>query len=250
MAECVDISLQLAKRVGLELKIPVYLYGESARFPERKNLAYLRKGGYESLAERLNGSEFKPDFGHPEFNARSGATVIGARQILIAYNINLNTKDVKIAHSISQEIRRQRRRLRIDNSVSDQTIREIFHWQNCQAIGWFVEEYNCCQISMNLLDFKNSPLFDVYQAVSYLADGYGVKVTGSEIIGMVPLAAVLQAGESAGKQINFQGQALIDERSIIDAAVKFLNLNQHQPFIAEEKVLEYKLADLKLNSEI
>jgi len=228
MAECVDLSLQLAQRVGLELKIPVYLYGQSARLAQREDLAYLRKGQYESLASRMAEPEFEPDFGPAQFNARSGATVIGARPILIAYNINLETCDLNIARSIAATIRQRR-----ENHSSQSTPYPISFWKNCQAIGWFVKEYDCCQISMNLLDYKKTPLFDVYQAVGELAVEHGIRVTGSEIIGLVPLSILLEAGKGD-----------------IEAAVKFLNLNEHQSFVVDEKVLEYKLAKFGLNAKI
>ena len=237
MADCVNLSLQLAERVSTELKIPVYLYGESAKFPERKNLAYLRKGQYENLSQRITGSNFKPDFGPAQFNARSGATVIGARKILIAFNLSLNTNDAKVAKWIAAEIRRLRKiELSQPGSIS--------FWRNCQAFGWFIKEYNCCQITMNLLDYQKTPLAAVLKSVNALAIKFGTKVTGGEIIGLVPLPALLEAGRAAVKQTGATDK--VSEQDLIDAAVQLLNLNQRQTFIASEKVLEYKLAEYGL----
>ena len=236
MAECVELSLQLAKRIGSELKIPVYLYGESAQLTQRKDLAYLRKGQYENLALRIEHSEYKPDFGPTEFNAKSGATVIGAEPLYIAYNLNLNTRELSVAKSIAQAIRRLR-----------QVEPKNLDWQSCQAIGWFIEEYDCCQISMNLLNYRQTPLFDIYQAVSKLAMEHNTQVTGSEIIGLAPLSALLKAGKSVLSQVGLTDKADIDEKEVVNAAIKFLNLSQYKPFIAAEKVLEYKLAELGLS---
>ena len=233
MAQCVDLSKQLAARVGDVLKIPVYLYGQSARSPERQNLSYLRKGLYENLASRMRQGDFKPDFGPHEFNAKSGATVIGAESFYIAFNVNLNTSDLQIAKTIAQTIRKQREDYRHGLLKLPEKIK--FTWQNCEAIGWFVEEYHCCQISMNLLNYKKTSLHEAYMGVNDLAREYGIDVTGGEIIGMVPLAAMLEAGQFAlkkdGKGVEFSE----NEQSLVQAAITFLNLNQFQPFKEKEK---------------
>lgn len=243
MVECVDLSKQLAARVGEALKIPVYLYGQSAQVPERQNLSYLRKGLYENLALRMSQPDFSPDFGPHKFNAKSGATIIGAEPFYIAYNVNLNTDDLRIAKSIAQAIRRQRESYKVSLLKSPV---DKFSWQNCEAIGWFVEEYNCCQISMNLLDYKKISLPEVYMGVKDLARENGVDVTGSEIVGLVPLAAMLEAGQFALKQDGKGVKFSDSERNLVQAAITFLNLNQFQPFKEHEKVLEYKLTEFGL----
>lgn len=251
MPECVALSKRLAQRVGEKLEIPVYLYANSAHLAARENLAYLRRGQYEKLAMRMTESDFKPDFGPAEFNAKSGATVIGARPILIAYNLNLDTNDLDIARSIAQTIRRQRHSyLHGSSQLIEQASNQFSVWQNCQAIAWFITEYKCCQISMNLLDYKKNSLHEVFLAVSQLASELGACVTGSEIVGMVPLSALLEAGEFALSKSNMVDKGIAGEQGLIAAAVKFLNLDQHKPFIASEKILEYRLAEVGLSAKI
>ncbi len=244
MAECVGLSRQLAARVGEELKIPVYLYGQSAKIPERQNLSFLRKGQYENLFLRMREPAFKPDFGPAEFNSRSGATVIGAESFYIAYNVNLSTDDLKIAKSIASTIRKQREDYKL-GLVKSPAINKST-WQDCEAIGWMVEEYNCCQISMNLLDYKKTSLPEAYMGVKELAIARGIDVTGSEIIGMVPVAAMLDAGQFAQAKDGKRTKLSDSEQNLMQAAITFLNLSQFQPFKATEKVLEYKLAEFGL----
>ncbi len=245
MAGCVDLSKQLAQRVGNELSIPVYLYGESAQLPERKSLAYIRGGEYENLFLRIDELLFKPDFGPVVCNARSGATAIGARKILIAYNIYLNTKDTRIAKAIANDIRRLRDEYAKSGKASQA---KRVTWQESQAIGWYVDEYNCCQISLNLLDYKKTSMHDAYSEISRLASEFGVKVTGSEIIGLCPLAALLDTGKfvlGKGEKI----ETVNEESEILAAAIEFLKLSQFSTFKVSEKVLEYRLAAFGLSTQ-
>lgn len=242
MDECISLSKQLAHRVGTELNIPVYLYGESAQLPERKSLSYIRGGEYENLFLRIDELVFKPDYGPVICNARSGAIAIGARKILIAFNISINTADLKIAKSIAQEIRK-RRELQQKKIIARDSMHLIgvTNWTQLQAIGWYIKEYECCQISLNLLDYKTTSLLEVFSGVCKLASDHGVAVTGSEVIGLVPLEALLIAGKSTQMSDGYRSHSVSTEKQLIEEAVKFLKLNTIHPFDSEEKVLEYKL---------
>ena len=249
MAECVDLSKKLAKRVGDELSIPVYLYAESAQTPERKSLAYIRGGEYEKLFLRIDELLFKPDFGPVVCNAKSGATAIGARKILIAYNVYIDTKDLSIAKSIAQTIRERRQQYQQISLPAKTGIgqgQNEITWQDCQAIGWYIDEYKCCQISLNLLDYKKTSMHAAYLGVSSLASKYGIKVTGSELIGLCPLEALLDAGKFVLDK-ETKGQNIADENKILQAAIQFLKLSKFSTFKAAEKVLEYKLAEFGLS---
>jgi glutamate formiminotransferase/formiminotetrahydrofolate cyclodeaminase len=251
MAECIKLSEQLANRVGRELGIPVYLYGESARSPERKSLAYIRAGEYENLFLRIDNLLFKPDYGPIVCNARSGATAIGARKLLIAYNVHLNTKDLTIAKAIAQKIRTQRDNYQQSLTHLDRNsvlVQQKELWQEVQAIGWYVKEYGCCQVSLNLLDYRQTPLHRAYSEVSKLASEYGISVSGSEIIGLVPLSALLDTGKLVRNDDYVQStKNIASELDLINSAIKFLKLDSIHSFKLEEKVLEYRLEKLDLN---
>ncbi len=243
MEDCVQVAKRLGKRVGEELQIPVYLYEEAASTPERKSLSYIRKGEYEALPEKLK--ELKPDFGPDEYNesiAKTGATIIGAREFLIAYNVNLNTKDKKLAHEIALNIREQGRLKRDSNGkiVRDnngKALRVPGTLKAVRAIGWYIDEYGIAQISINLLNYKITPLWKVYEEVRGFAEKMGLLVTGSEVVGLIPKEAILQAGkyylEKQGKTIG------IPEREIVDIAIKSLGLNSVSEFNPDEKIIEY-----------
>jgi len=250
--ECIELSKKLALRVGQELKIPVYLYADSAQSPERKDLACIRKGEYESLMLRMSAPGFKSDFGPKEFNAKSGATVIGARSSYIAYNVNLNTSDLKIAKAIAAAIRQSRQYNKQHLSESIKKAGQILNvetvtWQECQAIGWYIDEYKCCQISFNLLDYKKTSLHQAYLGVNSLASMQGIVVTGSEIIGLAPLPALLDTGSFAMRSDNKLLKSDASEEALLNAAIKFLKLDAFHSFITEEKVLEYRLAQFGLS---
>lgn len=212
MDEVIEISKNIGKRVWDELKIPAYLYNESAQIIERKNLAWIRNGEYENLEQKLKNQDFKPDYGDAIFNPKSGICIIGARKFLLAYNINLATKDVKIAKEISKHIRESS-----PNGL-----------KNVKAIGWYIEEFDKVQVSMNLTDFLITDIFTVFQKVSILAHQFNTQVTGSELVGMIPLAAIIQKNEP----------------NTIENVVKnanLLGLNDVKPFEPSQKVIELAL---------
>ncbi|MBD67332.1 MAG: glutamate formimidoyltransferase [Candidatus Marinimicrobia bacterium] len=254
MDECVKYSHQLAERVGTQLKIPVYLYENSAKNPDRKNLAVIRDGEYEGLKKKLNDKQWKPDFGPAEFNAFSGATVIGCREFLIAYNINLNTKDKRLATDIAFEIREQGRSKRIKNPESSNLLDgEIVRnndrspvkvpgmFKDIKAIGWYVSEYNRAQISINFINYKVSSIHDVFDTVCKLAEERGVRVTGSELVGLIPMDAVLLAGKHyLTKQNRTMG---VSEKDIIECAVQSLGLDDVSKFDPNEKIIENSIDD-------
>ena len=246
--ECIKMSKKLAKRVGEELEIPTYLYGYSATKPEREKLPDIRIGEYEALEEKLKTKEFKPDYGEAKFNKRAGATVIGVRDFLLAYNINLNTKDAKFAKDIGLTIRSKGRFKRDKNKkiVCDENgkkIRVSGKLKNCQATGWYVEEYGYAQVTMNLHNYKLSGLHDAFEIVREEARKLGLRVTGSELVGMLPKDAMLDVGRYYLKKQN--KNIGIPEREIIKTAILSLGLNDTTPFNMDEKIIEYKIADEK-----
>jgi glutamate formiminotransferase/formiminotetrahydrofolate cyclodeaminase len=238
---CVDLAKRLGKRVGAELKIPVYLYEYAASSSARKSLADIRAGEYEGLAEKIKKPEWKPDFGPQEFNAKSGATVIGARQFLIAYNVNLNTTDVKIAKEIALAIR-EKGRIKKDskgNKIVDDhgnTIYEPGLFKHCRATGWLIPEYNCAQVTINLTDFTATPMHEVFDACCKEAEKHGVRVTGSEIVGLVPKQAMIDAGlHYLRKQKMTCG---VPEKMLIQTAIRSLELCDVAPFDPSKKIIE------------
>jgi len=271
MDDCVEIANEVGKKVGEELAIPIYLYEYAATKKERKNLANIRRGEYEALPDKMEGENFKPDYGPHKFNKKSGATVIGAREFLIAYNINLNTKDAKAAKDIALEIRergRAKRREEDGKIIRDDngnTVRTKGKFKNVKAIGWYVEDFKTAQISINLTNYKNTNMYHVFDAAQKEAQKRGYRVTGSELVGLVPKEAILEAGKYYLKKQNkickkymqIKGQSRgIPEKNIIDVAVKSLGLNDVTNFKADEKIIEYKikkvqskkrLAEMKIN---
>jgi len=244
MEDCVNIAKQVGQRVAEELHIPVYLYEEAATRPERKNLADIRKGEYEGLPEKLKDPEWKPDFGEPEFNAKSGATVIGARKFLIAYNVNLNTKDRKLAHEIALNIRESGRSKRDENGkiirdADGKPIKVPGSLKACKAVGWYIEEYGQAQVSMNLTDFEQTPVHIAFEEVVKEANKLGLRVTGSELVGLIPLQALLDAGKFYyQKQGKSAGQP---EKELIQMAIKSMGLNDITPFDPLERIIEYQI---------
>lgn len=291
--ECIELSKEVAKRVGEELNIPVYLYEKSASKPERENLAKIRQGEYEALEEKLKKPEWKPDFGPAKFNAKAGGTVIGVREFLIAYNINLNTREEKYATDIAFELREKGRSAReggngpfyfksekilkyekekypcgscdftgkkieetikhckdvhnydlvelldlngIDpNKPEGQSVKIPGKFKHCKAIGWMVSKYDRAQISINLTNYKVTSMQDVFDETERLAAERGLRVTGSEIVGMVPYPALLETGKYfLRKQHRSTG---IPIRDILNTAVQSLGLNDVSEFNIEERVL-------------
>ena len=241
MDECAELAQRLGKRVGTELKIPVYLYEYAASSSARKSLADIRAGEYEGLADKIKKPEWKPDFGPQEFNAKSGATVIGARQFLIAYNVNLNTTDVKIAKEIAFAIR-EKGRIKKDkqgNKIVDEhgnTVYEPGLFRHCRATGWLIPEYNCVQVTINLTDFTVTPMHEVFDACCKEAEKHGVRVTGSEIVGLVPKQAMLDAGYHYLKKQ--KATCGIPEKMVIQTAIRSLGLSDVQSFDPAKKIIE------------
>ncbi|MDR3227147.1 MAG: glutamate formimidoyltransferase [Prevotellaceae bacterium] len=249
MDETVEYARNLAKRIGDELNIPVYCYEMAAFTQQRKNLADCRAGEYEGLKEKLSKSEWKPDFGRDEFLPKTGAIAVGARNFLIAYNVNLNTTSVRRANAIAFDVREKGRPKRetsspVSKKVVDENGNEI--WisgllKSVKAIGWFIEEYGVAQISMNLTDIDVAPMHIAFDKVCERALARGLRVTGSELVGVVPLKAMLDAGKYFLKKQ--QRSAGISDDEIIKIAVKSLGLDELYPFEPNKKIIEYILAD-------
>lgn len=224
----------LARRVGDKLAIPVYCYEAAAFAPHRRSLAACRQGEYEGLPAKLAASEWAPDFGPNIFNPRSGAAIIGARNILIAWNINLNTDSIEVAKKIAADIRESGQTVR---DASGGAVRRPGMLPKVRAIGWYIAEYGCAQVSMNLLDYHRMPLHIVWEAVCRQAERYGVKVTGSELVGLIPLDALTEVGAYFAVK---QGTGIRpSSEEALDIAVNTLGLNQLAPFIPQERILEY-----------
>lgn len=250
MDECAQLARDLGERVGRELNIPVYLYENAATKPEWRNLANIRKGEYEALVDKLGTDKWRPDFGPNKWNdhvAKTGATQIGARQFLIAYNINLNTKDTKFARRIGMTIREQggavvrdekgQKKRGADGSFLKH---EKGLFEHCKATGWFIEEYGVAQVTMNLTDYHVTPPHVVFDKVCELAEELGVRVTGSEIVGLVPLESIVQAGRYYLKK---QGASTgVPEADLIETAIQSMGLSQITPFDPQERVVEYRVA--------
>ncbi|MEO0246566.1 MAG: glutamate formimidoyltransferase [candidate division WOR-3 bacterium] len=238
MEECVQIAHEVGKWIADELGVPVYMYEEAATKPERKSLPNIRKGEYEGLPEKLKDPEWKPDYGEPVFNPKSGAYVVGAREFLIAYNVNLNTKDKKLANNIAKRIRENGYTVTNEKGEKIQVPGLLPY---VRAIGWYIDEYGIAQISINLVNYKKTPLWKVFETCVEEASKEGVRVTGSEIVGLVPKDALLEAGRYYLKK---QGKNTgIPEKEIIHIAIKSLGLNDVQRFEPEKKIIEYLIED-------
>lgn len=241
MEECVELAGRLGKRVGTELKIPVYLYEHAATSNQRKSLADIRAGEYEGFSEKIKKPEWKPDFGPQEFNVKSGATVIGARQFLIAYNANLNTTDVKLAKEIAFSIR-EKGRVKKDkqgNKIVDKegnTVYEPGLFKHVRATGWLIPEYNCAQVTINLTDFTVSPMHEVFDACVKEAEKHGARVTGSEIVGLVPKQAMIDAGTHYLRKQ--KANCGVPEKMLIQTAIRSLGLSDVTQFDPAKKIIE------------
>ena len=248
--ECIALSKKFGKRMAKELDIPVYLYANSATKPDRIKLPDIRKGEYEALEEKLRNPSFKPDYGEPKFIPKSGVTATGAREILIAYNINLNTNDKKIASKIAGKIRtsgilkKDKNGEKIIGS-NGKPERIPGKFKHLQAGGMMYDE-NIAQVSMNLLNFHKTSIHDVYETVKEEAEKLNTKVTGSEIVGLVPMDALLAAGEYYTSNEKIKN---IDEENLVEIAIEKLGLSDLYPFNPDEKIIEYILeAENKLIS--
>ena len=240
MEETAEWAKKLGERVGNELEIPVYLYEDAQKNPERKNLSIIRAGEYEGFSKKILLSEWAPDFGKAIFNAKSGATVIGARDFLVAYNINLNTTSTRRANAIAFDVRESGRKIQNEKGeeiVQPGTLKSV------KAIGWFIEEYGVAQISMNLTNVNITPIHIAFDEVCKKANERGVRVTGSELVGLIPLKSLLDAGRYfLEKQQRSVG---VSEKEIIHIAVKSLGLDELSEFIPEKKIIEYLLNEEK-----
>ena len=240
MEETAEWAKKLGERVGNELAIPVYLYEDAQKNPERKNLSIIRAGEYEGFSKKILLSEWAPDFGKAIFNAKSGATVIGARDFLVAYNINLNTTSTRRANAIAFDVRESGRK--IQNEKGEE-ITQHGTLKSVKAIGWFIEEYGVAQISMNLTNVNITPIHIAFDEVCKKANERGVRVTGSELVGLIPLKSLLDAGRYfLEKQQRSVG---VSEKEIIHIAVKSLGLDELSEFIPEKKIIEYLLNEEK-----
>jgi glutamate formiminotransferase / formiminotetrahydrofolate cyclodeaminase len=255
MEETAKYAQKLAKRVGEELNLPVYLYEEAQANKSRSNLSVIRAGEYEGFFDKIKLPEWKPDFGPAIFDAKRGATVIGARDFLIAYNVNLNTKSTRIANAIAFDVREAGRTKRIGHPVlgelvldeHGEPVRIPGTLKSVKAIGWYIEEYGVAQISMNLTNMNVTPVHVAFDEVDKKATERGTRVTGSELVGLIPLKAMLDAGSYF---LNKQGRSEgVSEEELIFIAVKSMGLDELGPFNPQEKIIEYKLknaADEKL----
>src|SRR5881409_988327 len=245
--EAIDCANLLGKRVGEELKIPVYLYERAARDKSRANLAVIRAGEYEGFFEKIRQPEWKPDFGSAVFNDKSGATVIGVRDFLIAYNVNLNTKSVRRANAVAFDVREQGRVKTEDGTPSGKPVLEANGepvripgtLKHVKAIGWFVKEYGVAQVSMNLTNIEETPLHVAFDACVEAAANRGMRVTGSEIVGMVPKNCLVDAGRYFLRKQQWSEGA--SEEELIDIAIRSMGLSELKPFEPKEKVIELKI---------
>ena len=246
MEECVEIGESVGKRVGDALSIPIYLYENAASTPERQNLANVRAGEYEGLTDKLKDPGWKPDFGKAQFNAKSGATAVGARQFLIAYNVNLNTRDRKMATDIALDIREAGRAKRdkegqIVRDKDGNALKVPGLLKDCKAVGWEIEEYGKAQVSINLTDYTVTPPHSAFEAVRDGARKRWLRVTGSEIVGLIPLEAMLMAGRH---YLTAQGKTTaVPESQLVHAAVESLGLNDVSKFDPNERIVEYRLRE-------
>ncbi|MFB0515104.1 MAG: glutamate formimidoyltransferase [Candidatus Neomarinimicrobiota bacterium] len=244
MAECVRLARKVGERVGRELELPVYLYGAAAAGPGRSSLADVRRGEYEGLQERLTDPEWHPDFGPAVFKPRFGAVALGARDILIAFNVNLNTTDPAEANAIAMAIRETGRIKRTEDGgiVRDSeglAMRRPGTLRACRALGWFIPAYDCAQVSMNLEDFRVTAPHVAFEEVSHQAHQRGLEVTGSELVGMIPLEAMLMAGRYYAEQEDRSSD--LPEEELVATAVRAMGLSAVSPFDPEERIIEYRL---------
>ncbi|MCH7975534.1 MAG: glutamate formimidoyltransferase [Bacteroidetes bacterium] len=249
MEETVEYARELGQRLGEEAGLTIYLYEHAATSEERRNLSNVRSGEYEGLKEKLSKPNGQPDFGPTEFNARTGATAVSARDFLIAYNVNLNTTSTRRANAIAFDVREKGRIKRdgdpltgpIVKDENGQTVWTPGSLKSVKAIGWYIEEYGIAQISMNLTNLGVTPVHIAFDEVVAKAEARGIRVTGSELIGLIPLRAMLDAGEYfLRKQQRSTG---ISDREIIKIAVKSLGLEDLAPFNPDERIIEYAIAD-------
>ncbi len=244
--ECVALARRLGQRVAEELGIPIYLYEDAASRPERHSLADVRAGEYEALPDKLGKPEWEPDFGPNEYSdqvARTGVTTIGVRPFLVAYNINLNTADARIAKQIGLTMREKGRAKREDGKKVKDAEGNLVRTPglpNCRCTGWYIEEYGCGQVTMNLTNYEVTPIHVAFDRAEELARQYGARVTGSEVVGLVPKESLLMAGRH---YLTKQGETIgVSEQSLIQTAIRSMGLAEVAPFDPAQKIIEYRVA--------
>jgi len=246
MEECVEVARRVGLRIGKELAIPVYLYEEAAQYPERKNLAHVRRGEYEALAGKLGQEEWKPDYGPNEFTprvARAGATNVGARRFLVAFNVNLNTRSRKLAHDIALDVREAGRAKRdergeIVRDADGRVVKVPGTLKAVKGVGWSIPEYDRAQISMNLVDTSITKPHEAFEEVRAQARKRGVRATGSELVGLIPEEDLLEAGRYYLRRAGQSAGA--PRRQLIETAIQSLGLRELGAFDPTEKVIEYQ----------
>ena len=258
MEETAQWSMKLAERVGNQLSIPVYLYEAAQPDKKRSNLSVIREGEYEGFSKKIKLPEWKPDYGPSTFSVKHGATVIGARDFLIAYNVNLNTKSVKRANSVAFDVR-EAGRVKTDAAgkkildASGNEIRIPGKLKGVKAIGWYIEEYGIAQVSINITQFKETPLHIVFEECRKSADERGLRVTGSELVGLVPLSSMIEAGNYFLHQQRLSSG--VSEKELIHVAIKSMGLDELGEFDPQKRIIEYvmnadqqpRLVNRKLN---
>ena len=247
--EAIGCAHKLGKRVGEELKLPVYLYEKAAKDPARSSLSIIRAGEYEGFFEKIKEPRWKPDFGPAVYSEKSGATVIGAREFLVAYNVNLNTRAARRATSVAFDVR-ENGRVRTEDGTptgkkvldaKGEPVRVPGMLKHVKAIGWFVEEYGMAQVSMNLTNLEETPLHAAFDACVESASKRGLRVTGSEVVGMLPKKCLVEAGKHyLRKQQWSEGAA---EEELIEIAIRSMGLSEVKPFDPKEKIIEFKMAE-------
>ncbi len=249
MAEAAELARCLGKRMATELGMSIFLYEHSAATPERKNLANVRSGEYEGLEAKLKDKAWKPDYGPAKFNERSGATAVGARDFLVAYNVNLNTTSTRRANSVAFDIRERGRMKREGDPITGKPVRDASgepvyepgSLKSVKAIGWFIEEYGIAQISINLTNLDVTPVHVAFDEVCEKARLRGMRVTGSELVGLIPLKSILDAGRFfLRKQQRSTG---VSDRELIKIAVRSLGLDELSPFDPYERIIEYAIRE-------
>ena len=246
MEDCVALAHRLGERVGNELGVPVYLYEYAASQPARRNLADVRAGEYEGLADKLRDRAWKPDFGPASFIPRSGGTVIGARRFLVAFNVNLNTLDKRLANRVALDVREKGRMRRDEHAqpVLDATGNPVWDpgiLKSVKAVGWVIPEFGCAQISMNLTDLDVTPLHVAFDTCDERARERGLRITGSELVGLVPKSALLAAGRH---YLRAMGRSTgVPESALIHVAMRTLGLSEVKAFDPAERIIEYRLGN-------
>jgi glutamate formiminotransferase/formiminotetrahydrofolate cyclodeaminase len=237
--ECVKISEQFAEIISRELSVPVYLYENAARKPERKSLSNIRQGEYEGLRDKLKDPDWSPDFGESVFNPKLGAIVTGSRFFLIAYNVNIKSTDVKFAKEIAEVLRESGYAKRDENGnlikINGKTVKVPGRLKEFKGMGVSLDKYNCTQVSINLTNYNITPMHVAFEEVKKEAARLGVEVNGSEIVGLVPLEAMIQAGKF------YSDARETDDKKLVQEAIENLGLNTLNPFIAQEKIIEFMI---------